>query len=153
MATERFFSDVHEIDVSEPTAAAPPSAATRAVDYFVERDGVRFAGMHLLADFWQAEGLDDADHVERALREAAAACDATLLHVHLHAFEPSGGVSGVAVLAESHISIHTWPERAFAALDLFMCGRCNPYDALPALRRAFRPASVQLHESKRGLLP
>ncbi len=122
-------------------------------DYFVVRDGVRFAGTHLLIDLWDAHRLDDTDHVEQALRDAAAACGATVLHVHLHAFEPSGGVSGVAVLAESHISIHTWPERAYAALDIFMCGRCNPHDALPVLRAAFRPGSVQLNESKRGLLP
>jgi hypothetical protein len=46
-------------------------------------------------------------------------------------------VSGVLVLAESHISIHTWPERDFASIDIFMCGACDPYDSLPALKAAF----------------
>ena len=50
------------------------------------------------------------------------AAGATLLHIHLHHFTPNGGVSGVAVLAESHISIHSWPEYGYAALDVFMCG-------------------------------
>ena len=59
----------------------------------------------------------------------------------------------MAVLAESHISIHTWPERNYAAIDLFMCGGCNPYDAVPTLRRAFRPGSIQLNEAKRGIVP
>jgi S-adenosylmethionine decarboxylase len=58
----------------------------------------------------------------------------------------------VLVLAESHISIHTWPERDFAAIDIFMCGGCNPYKSLPALKAAFLPASVNLGEQRRGLI-
>jgi S-adenosylmethionine decarboxylase len=50
------------------------------------------------------------------------AAQATLLHIHVHHFQPNG-ISGVAVLAESHISIHTWPEVGYAAMDVFMCGR------------------------------
>ncbi len=153
MGTERAFRGARVMDLADRNVSEPTAAPERASDYFVQRDGVCFAGMHLLVDLWQAERLDDVDHIDRALRSAAAAAKATLLHVHLHAFASSGGVSGVAVLAESHISIHTWPERSFAAIDLFMCGSCNPYDALPALRAAFQPRSVQLHESKRGLLP
>jgi S-adenosylmethionine decarboxylase len=56
------------------------------------------------------------------------------------------------VLAESHISIHTWPERDFAAVDIFMCGACNPYDSLPVLKAVFRPASILLAEQRRGLI-
>jgi S-adenosylmethionine decarboxylase len=121
-------------------------------DYFVERDGLVFAGSHLLADFWGVSGIDDMAGVEAALREAVEACDATLLHIHLHRFSASGGISGVAILAESHISVHTWPERAYAAIDIFMCGKCNPIGAIPVLRRHFRPASVQICEQKRGLI-
>ena len=54
-------------------------------------------------------------------RECIRAAGATLLHIHLHHFTPNNGVSGVAVLAESHISVHTWPESGFAAFDVFMC--------------------------------
>ena len=122
-------------------------------DYFVERDGRVFAGTHLLIDFWGASRLDDLDHIKEALREAVLAAGATLLHIHLHHFSPNGGVSGVAVLAESHISVHTWPERGYAAFDVFMCGSCDPYDALPALRGAFEPGKETLKEEKRGLVP
>jgi len=59
----------------------------------------------------------------------------------------------VVVLAESHVSIHTWPERDYAAVDIFMCGSCDPYKAIPILRRAFEPTSVQLSEHRRGLMP
>lgn len=127
----------------------PPTPRT---DYFVERDGLVFAGSHLLADFWGATGLDDRDLIETALREAVDACGATLLHIHLHRFTENGGISGVAVLAESHISVHSWPERGFAAFDIFMCGGCNPHNAIPVLRRHFQPETVQLSENKRGLV-
>jgi S-adenosylmethionine decarboxylase len=108
--------------------------------------------MHLLVDLWDAGGLDDPAHIDAALRKAALAAGATILHSHFHHFTPNGGVSGVVVLAESHISIHTWPERDFAAVDIFMCGACDPYQSLPVLQAAFAPASMQLDEQRRGLL-
>lgn len=122
-------------------------------DYFVERDGLRYAGTHLLVELWEASHLDDLQLIDRMLREAIVACDATLLNLHLHHFTPNGGISGVAVLAESHISIHTWPERCYAAVDIFMCGGADPYKALPILRRGLSSQSVQVCEQKRGLLP
>ena len=135
-------------ETADPTAQ--PDRVEK--DYFVERNGVRFAGTHLLIELWNAENLDDLAVADRALREAAAAAGATLLHLHLHHFSPNGGYSGVAVLAESHISIHTWPERGYAAIDIFMCGACDPYKSVPVLREAFRPAAVQISEQKRGVL-
>jgi S-adenosylmethionine decarboxylase len=118
-------------------------------DYFVERDGMKFAGLHLLVDLWDAAQLDDPGHIDAVLREAALAANATILHSHFHNFS-GGGVSGVLVLAESHISIHTWPERNFAAIDIFMCGACDPYKSLPVLERAFGPARVDVGEQRRG---
>lgn len=123
-----------------------------AKDYFVRKDGLVYAGTHVLVDFWGATKLDDADYVEQALRDAAAACNATILHVHVHEFEGSGGVSGVAMLAESHISVHTWPEIDYAAFDVFMCGTCEPMQALPVLRHAFNPSRVTVGEQKRGVV-
>lgn len=136
-------------------AAAPVSPASpedERKDYYVSRDGVQYAGTHLIVDLVGASNLDRLDLVERALREAATVSGATILNCDLHHFEPNGGISGVVVLAESHISIHTWPERNFAALDIFMCGACNPYNAIPVLKEAFRPSSVMLTELKRGLV-
>jgi len=119
-------------------------------DYFIERDGVRYAGTHLIVDLRGAERLDDIEHIESALREAVAASGATLLHVHLHHFTPNAGVSGVAVLAESHISIHTWPERRYAALDVFMCGGARPEKTLEVFQRAFEPERMDVAEHLRG---
>jgi S-adenosylmethionine decarboxylase len=121
-------------------------------DHFITRDGVTFAGSHLIVDFWEAEGLDNKDGIEQAMRDAVDAAGATLLHIHLHTFTPSGGVSGVAVLAESHISVHTWPERGYAAFDVFMCGNAEPRKALAALEQAFAPKRVVVGMHKRGVL-
>ena len=119
-------------------------------DYFRTENGVTYAGMHLLIDLWGCENLDDPDFIENALSEAARAAGATILHAHTHHFSPYGGVTGVLVLSESHISIHTWPEKGYAAIDVFMCGACDPREALPALKRAFQPESVSLGTERRG---
>jgi S-adenosylmethionine decarboxylase len=119
-------------------------------DYFIERSGVRYAGTHLIVDLWGAERLDDLAHVEAALRDAVIAAKATLLHIHLHHFTPNQGISGVAVLAESHISIHTWPENGYAALDVFMCGGAEPQATIEVLREAFKPDRLRVEEILRG---
>jgi S-adenosylmethionine decarboxylase len=122
-------------------------------DHFVERDGMRFAGTHLIIDLWHASHLDNIEVVETALRDAVAASGATLLKLDLHCFSPSGGITGVAVLAESHISIHTWPERAYAAIDVFMCGDADPHRAIEVLRHAFTPRMLTVSEHRRGVVP
>jgi S-adenosylmethionine decarboxylase len=124
----------------------------QAKDFYVSRDGLQYAGMHLLIDLVGASNLDNLDVVEAALTAGARAAGATILHCHLHHFQPNGGISGVLVLAESHITIHTWPERNFAALDIFMCGACDPYKAIPHLKAAFTPDNVLISETKRGLV-
>jgi len=132
--------------------SSPVTAHGFNFDHFVERDGERFAGYHFIVDLWGASGLDDLDLVDQAMRSAAVIAGATLLRVDLHHFTPNGGISGVAILAESHISIHTWPERAYAAVDVFMCGDARPQEAVEALRRAFQAERIDLIEHRRGRL-
>ena len=119
-------------------------------DHFIQRDGIKFAGTHLLLDLWDAKYLDNIERVESAIRECVDACGATLLHIHLHHFSPSGGISGVAILAESHISVHTWPERDYAAFDVFMCGDAQPENSIAVLKRAFFPQRMKVYEELRG---
>ena len=119
-------------------------------DHFIERDGVRFAGTHLIIDLYGARRLDDLGHIERALKRCVEVAGATLLHIHLHHFTPNGGVSGVAVLSESHISIHSWPEANYAALDVFMCGESKPQLAIGVLQEAFDPQHIVVGEHLRG---
>lgn len=128
------------------------SNGTETEDHFIIRDGKEFAGTHIIIDLWEASRLDELAHMEAAMREAVKVCGATLLHIHLHHFTPSGGISGVAVLAESHISVHTWPERDFAAFDVFMCGDARPENAIPVLQRYFSPGRINVSQHYRGVV-
>jgi S-adenosylmethionine decarboxylase len=132
--------------------AGEPVARGDRGDHFVERNGRRCAGSHLLIDLWDGQGFDDIRVIDSALRRAVQAAGATLLHLHLHEFGSGGGVSGVAVLAESHISIHTWPEHGYAAIDAFMCGAADPHKVVPILRRAFNARRIAIFEQMRGVL-
>ena len=125
------------------------ASAEERDDHFAVRNGVRCAGVHLIVDLYGAKGLDDIDLVELTLRRCVDAARATLLHIHVHHFQPNG-ISGVAVLAESHISIHTWPDTSYAALDVFMCGKAAPDACIPVLREAFQAARVEVNEILRG---
>lgn len=120
--------------------------------WITERRGVRCAGVHMIVDLYGASRLDEPVLVEDTLRRCVEAARATLLHIHLHRFEPNGGISGVAVLAESHISIHSWPERSYAALDIFMCGKARPERCIEVLLEAFSPRRAEIQELLRGAL-
>jgi S-adenosylmethionine decarboxylase len=121
-------------------------------DHFITKNGLSYAGSHLIIDLWEAEGLNDRERIETALIDAVKEAGATLLHIHLHTFEEGGGISGVAVLAESHISVHTWPEKGYAAFDVFMCGDAEPRKALDVFKRAFNPGRIVVGEHKRGVV-
>jgi S-adenosylmethionine decarboxylase len=164
--------DTSLTDVSSVSCASPPNDAKMPVkgdaapceadsgeagvptapnmDHFVNKDGEYYAGTHLIIDLWEASRLDDLDHVRQTLIQAVTAAKATLLHIHLHHFSENGGISGVAVLAESHISIHSWPEIGYAALDVFMCGDSDPEETIPVLRKAFSPGRVDVNDVRRG---
>lgn len=118
-------------------------------DHFIRRDGRVYAGTHLILEVVNGTGLDDEARIQQAFRDCVDECGATLLHIHTHKFSPQG-VSGVAVLAESHISVHTWPEIGYGAFDVFMCGDAEPWRAVDVLKRAFDTADVRVKELLRG---
>jgi S-adenosylmethionine decarboxylase len=110
-----------------------------------------YDGQHLIADLHGCTGLDDAARIERALRAAVIAGGATLLDLRLHHFGAGQGVTGVALLAESHISVHTWPEHAYAALDFFLCGARHDLEAaLAAIVAELSPARIEQQTIRRG---
>jgi S-adenosylmethionine decarboxylase len=107
-------------------------------------------GKHLLLDLYQAIHLSDKSVIEKALLEAAKACDANVLQKNFHSFGEEQGITGMLLLAESHISIHTWPESHFAAIDIFMCGNCDPELAIAPIKKYLCPQSVDVREFVRG---
>lgn len=118
-------------------------------DHFIRRDGKVFAGTHLIIEVINGIGLDDEARIQQAFRDCVDTCGATLLHIHTHKFSPQG-VSGVAVLAESHISVHTWPEIGYGAFDVFMCGNAQPWRAVEVLGEAFETSDIRVKELLRG---
>jgi S-adenosylmethionine decarboxylase proenzyme len=97
-------------------------------------------GIHLLADLYECDSsvLNDVSAIRHHMIEAAKRCGATIVSECFHQFSPQGA-SGVVVIAESHMAIHTWPEHRFAAVELFTCGeRLNPEDAFAYLREVFK---------------
>lgn len=104
----------------------------------------------MLLDLWGAQKLTDIAFIRDSLSRAAEECGATILDIRLHSFGEGGGITGVAILAESHISIHTWPELDYAALDIFMCGTCRAEDAIEPLKASFKPLSFKAVVVQRG---
>jgi S-adenosylmethionine decarboxylase len=110
-------------------------------------------GNHVLADFYDVTNaiLADVDALETLLRASAQSAGAHVLSSHFHSFGAGAGVTGVVLLAESHISIHTWPESRFAAADIFMCGDADPGRALAVLLNTFMPERHHVETVARGL--
>lgn len=161
IADSRATNDARDILTQVPQRATEQQVVSRASfqadpsvdeskDHFIVKNGVVCAGTHLIIDLYDAEALDDLARMESAFVDAVTAAGATLLHIHMHHFTPNGGISGVAVLAESHISVHTWPERRYAAFDVFMCGAARPELAVEVLKERFRPGRIQVQEILRG---
>ncbi|MBI4241673.1 MAG: S-adenosylmethionine decarboxylase proenzyme [Candidatus Rokubacteria bacterium] len=115
---------------------------------------MRALGRHLLLELFDcdAELLNDLDAVKTALVEAARRARATIVDVVFHEFNPFG-ISGVVVIAESHLSIHTWPEHRYAAVDIFSCGTLlQPEKAASYLVDQFGAERTSVIELRRGVL-
>ena len=111
-------------------------------------------GKHLILEFYDCdcEILNQKEKVGNIIVESVHKSGATLLHPYFHQFSPQG-VSGIAVIAESHFSIHTWPEYGYAAIDIFTCGDDIDSDmAVSYLKEKFKAKSIQVMELKRGAL-
>ena len=110
-------------------------------------------GRHLIIEIMgsPSHALNNISFIDSVFREACQVGSLTLLKIHLHQFEPHG-VSGVAVLAESHISIHTWPEKSYAALDIFVCGEtANPEAALKHIEEKLEATRLTVKKLDRGI--
>ena len=109
-------------------------------------------GRHIILEMWGCENLNSEETAERALREMVVALDVNLLDLRVYPFSPIG-VTGVAIVSESHIMIHTWPEHGYAAVDVFTCGeQRSPEAAIPVIKEYFAPQRIQVMEMNRGIV-
>jgi len=110
------------------------------------------AGQHVLADLYgcDAQQLADPAQIADCLLVAANAAGATVLNSHFHHFGEQQGVTGVLLLMESHMSIHTWPEHGYAAIDLFMCGQAQVEVALASIRASISSSDQKVQLIARG---
>jgi S-adenosylmethionine decarboxylase len=113
------------------------------------RGRTRPSGIHLIIDLFGAQRLDDLKHIRETLKRCAAAAGAKLQHVHLNRLAADGNISGVAVLAEGHISLHSWPKARNVSLHVFMGAETAPHAAIGAVAEAFGPAKAVVSEYPR----
>jgi len=121
---------------------------------FVDTDEigvVAAGGTHIIIDILTeaTDKLASVEFLEKMLIDAAKACGATILDGKFHHFGEGFGVTGVLLLAESHITIHTWPEDGYAAIDVFMCGQCDPHKAIAVFDDAFDPIVAEFKTAYR----
>jgi S-adenosylmethionine decarboxylase proenzyme len=108
--------------------------------------------VHLIADLEAPKFIENPARLKKILWEASLAANNTPLKVSIHKF-PEQGITGVVLLAESHIAIHTWPECNYAAVDIFTCGeKTKPYQALEYLKKVFGCSKAKTMLIKRGKL-
>jgi S-adenosylmethionine decarboxylase len=107
-------------------------------------------GRHIILEMWGCQNLDSVETAERALRDMVAALDVNLLDLKVYPFSPVG-VTGMAIVSESHLVIHTWPEYGYAAVDVFTCGAPrDPQNAITVLKRHYMPERIGVMEINRG---
>ena len=112
----------------------------------------KYAGIHLIAEFWNGKIIENKKEIRRILIRAVKEAKDTPLQVSIHKFQPQG-LTGVILLAESHIAIHAWPEINYLAIDIFTCGeKSMPYKALEYFEKVFQPKKVEIKEMKRGVI-
>ncbi len=108
-----------------------------------------YLGTHIIVELFGCQRLNDAALIRRILKETARLCGVTVLHTKFHKFSPQG-LTGYVLLAESHISIHTWPEYGYAAVDVFTCGLMDTGKAITYLAEQLGASQVETKEMLRG---
>ena len=122
----------------------------RSIQWVATSNHAQFAGIHLIAEFWYGKIINDPKKIKEILIEAVKRANNTPLKVAIHKFQPQG-ITGIVLLAESHIALHTWPEFNYVAIDIYTCGdKAAPEKALDYLQKQFKPKKVEIKKIKRG---
>lgn len=124
----------------------------RSIQWIRSTSISKYAGIHLIAEFWNGRIIENPKEIEKILITAVKRAKNIPLKVIVHKFQPQG-ITGVVLLAESHLSLHSWPEINYLAIDIFTCGeKAIPYKALEYLKKKFQPKKVKVQIIKRGII-
>ena len=122
----------------------------RSIQWVILNRRQKYSGIHLIAEFWRGKKIEDPKELKKILLGAVKQAKNTPLDVAIHKFQPQG-ITGIVLLAESHLAIHTWPELDYIAIDIYTCGdKANPEKALEYLKEKFQPKKVEIKKIKRG---
>lgn len=114
------------------------------------REATKHIGTHIISDMWGCDFDDSAEKLTTFLINAAHASNSRILDISSHQFEPSGSTA-LLLLAESHISAHSWPEYDYIAIDIFTCGKnMQPELAIDYLEKALKPKRIETKKIVRG---
>lgn len=137
--------------VSEGDYAGPSCNNVDCRDlHLIECNDYTYAGNHLIFDFWGSEQILNQELIIETCKIAVVEAGATVLHTHFHEFGEGMGLTGVVVLSESHLSLHTWPEINLMTFDIYMCGTARPEKALEILKEKLVPRKITMMNIKRG---
>ena len=112
-------------------------------------------GKHLIVEVWtdiDNPVLTDENVIRKAFLQGAADSQATVIGHNWHSFGPGEGITGVVMLSESHMSVHTWPEHGYASVDVYMCGDCDPHLSVPAISNGLNAKRTEVTTLLRGVL-
>lgn len=123
----------------------------RSIKWVIDKKNqFKHAGIHLIAEFWHGKIIENEKELKEILTEAVKRANCIPLKTIIHKFEPQG-ITGVVLLAESHIAFHSWPEYDYVAIDIFTCGdRAIPEKALDYLSTVLNPKKVEIRNINRG---
>ena len=119
---------------------------------WIRENKKKYSGIHLIAEFWGGKDIESPKKIREILVKAVRKANNTPLEIAIHKFQPQG-ITGVILLAESHIALHSWPEFNYLAVDIYTCGnKSQPEKALEYLKKEFQPKKVEVKKIKRGQL-
>ncbi len=120
--------------------------------YINSDENFKWFGKHILLDIKKIQTKIEIspEYLQTKLHEAVILAGATILHSHFHDFG-NGGISGVLVLSESHLSVHYWPEESYMGIDIYMCGNSDPNKCIRSICEFLRPLVTHITEHRRGL--
>lgn len=122
----------------------------RSIQWVQKTNQQQYAGIHLIAEFWNGKIIEDTEKIKKILTEAVKKAKCTPLKTVIYKFSPQG-ITGVVLLAESHIALHVWPEFDYLAIDIFTCGnKAMPHKALEYFEKVFQPKKIEVKEIERG---